>query len=418
MAEKFTASLRAYTLGLLTLIWAANFLDRQIFAILLQSIKTDMSLTDTQLGLLGGLAFSIFYSAFGLPLAYMADRFNRKRLIITALSLFSVMTYICGLAQNYWQLLLVRMGVGIGEAGTNPPSVAMISDMYPAEARATPLALFALGANIGIFAAFFLGGWVAQHYGWRVTFQVMALPGLALAVMAMFTLREPTRGLSDGVAPATAPPMLDVIKFMFAAKSMRHLIFALALVFAVGNGAIAWVPAYLIRVHEMTTSQIGVVLALIVGVGGAGATAICGYWADRLGRRDSRWNFWLLGVIAISATPFLILAFATHSVSWAIVFLLPSISMSLVYLGPALAMIHSVVRPEMRAVATAVMMFICNMLGLGMGPLLVGLISDIFTPQFGVFGLAVPLMILSLLSLWGGMHFFWAAKFLRQDLAK
>lgn len=214
MAEKFTAGLRAYTVGLLTLIWAANFLDRQIFAILLQSIKTDMALTDTQLGLLGGLAFSIFYSTFGLPLAYMADRFNRKKLIITALSLFSVMTYICGLAQNYWQLLLARMGVGIGEAGTNPPSVAMISDMYPAEARATPLALFALGANIGIFAAFFLGGWLAQHYGWRATFQVVALPGLALAVLALFTLREPPRGLSDGGKLAAAPPMFEVVKYI------------------------------------------------------------------------------------------------------------------------------------------------------------------------------------------------------------
>mgnify|MGYP002620462468 CR=1 FL=1 len=418
MAEKFTAGLRAYTVGLLTLIWAANFLDRQIFAILLQSIKTDMALTDTQLGLLGGLAFSIFYSTFGLPLAYMADRFNRKKLIITALSLFSVMTYICGLAQNYWQLLLARMGVGIGEAGTNPPSVAMISDMYPAEARATPLALFALGANIGIFAAFFLGGWLAQHYGWRATFQVVALPGLALAVLALFTLREPPRGLSDGGKLAAAPPMFEVVKYMFAAKSMRHLIFALALVFAVGNGAIAWVPAYLIRVHDMTTGQIGMALALIVGVGGAGATAICGYWADRLGQRDSRWNLWLLGLIAISATPFLILAFAANSSAWAIVFLAPSISISLVYLGPALAMIHSVVRPEMRAVATALMMFICNMLGLGMGPLLVGLMSDFFTPQFGAFGLAIALMVLSLLSLWGGVHFFLATKTLRQDLAR
>ena len=418
MAEKFTGGLRAYIVGLLTFIWAANFLDRQIFAILLQSIKTEMALSDTQLGLLSGLAFSIFYSTFGLPLAYIADRFSRKKLIIVSLSLFSAMTYVCGVAQNYWHLLLARMGVGVGEAGTNPASVAMISDMYPADARATPMAVFALGANVGIFAAFFFGGWLAQHYGWRATFQIVALPGLMLAILATFTLRDPQRGLSDGKAADPAPPLSTVLKYMLAARAMRHIIIALALVFAVGNGAIAWVPAYLIRVHEMTTSQIGMALALIVGVGGAVATALCGYWADRLGRRDVRWNLWLLALIAGGATPFLILAFTANSTNWAIVFLIPSISMSLVYLAPALAMIHAMVRPEMRAVATALMMFVCNLLGLGMGPLLVGLMSDYFTTQYGAFGLAIALIILSLLSLWGAMHFFMAGKYVSEDIRR
>ena len=195
MHDKFSSAMRAYTVGLLTLIWSANYLDRQIFAILLQSIKVEMALSDTQLGLVSGLAFALFYTTFGLPLAYLADRANRKRLIIASLSLFSVMTYACGLAQNFWHLLLAR-AVGIGEAGTNPASIAMISDMYPADRR-TPMAFFALGLNIGIFAAFFFGGWLAQNYGWRATFQIVAVPGLVLAVLAGLTMREPARGLSE-----------------------------------------------------------------------------------------------------------------------------------------------------------------------------------------------------------------------------
>ena len=191
----FTPAVRAYTVGLLTFIYTANYVDRQIVAILLQSIKLDMGLSDTQLGLLSGLAFAIFYATLGIPIAYLADRMSRKKIIIVSLSLFSVMTIICGYAQNFAQLLLARIGVGVGEAGTSPPSHAMIADMYAPNERATPLAIFALGINIGLLIAFLVGGWVNHHYGWRTAFQVVALPGLLLAVVAMFTLRDPPRGL-------------------------------------------------------------------------------------------------------------------------------------------------------------------------------------------------------------------------------
>ena len=225
MHDKFSSAMRAYTVGLLTLIWSANYLDRQIFAILLQSIKVEMALSDTQLGLVSGLAFALFYTTFGLPLAYLADRAKRKRLIIASLSLFSVMTYACGLAQNFWHLLLARMGVGIGEAGTNPASIAMISDMYPADRRATPMAFFALGLNIGIFAAFFFGGWLAQNYGWRATFQIVAVPGLVLAVLAGLTMREPARGRVTGrrARNRRRHRLSKRLLFSASARAMRHM---------------------------------------------------------------------------------------------------------------------------------------------------------------------------------------------------
>ena len=208
----FTAGLKAYTVGLLTLIYTANYVDRQIVAILLQAIKTDMQLSDTQLGMLTGLAFGIFYATLGIPIAYLADRMSRKKIIIASLTLFSLMTYACGLAQNYVQLLLARIGVGVGEAGTSPPSHAMIADMYAPSDRATPLAVFALGINLGLFVAFIAGGWIADNYGWRTAIQVIALPGFVLAIIAWFTLQDPPRGMSDDVAgESEAPPLICLL---------------------------------------------------------------------------------------------------------------------------------------------------------------------------------------------------------------
>ena len=420
MQERFSAALRAYSVGLLTLIWSANYLDRQIFSILLQSIKTEMGLTDTQLGLVSGLAFSVFYATFGLPLAYLADRVNRKRLIICALSLFSIMTYVCGLAQNFWQLLLARMGVGIGEAGTNPASVAMIADMYPEQERATPMGIFALGANAGIFLAFFFGGWLADHYGWRATFQIVALPGLVIAVLAALTMREPRRGQSETNESANEEAALfrETLKFMFSAPSMRHLIIALALVFAISYGTITWTPAHLIRVHEMSATQIGMTLALIIGLGGGIGTALCGFLADRLGKIDVRWNFWLLACIALASAPFLLLTYNSESTFLTIVFLIPAISLNMAYLGPALAMMQSLVRPNMRATASAVVFFIGNLIGLGLGPLIVGRISDIIAPTYGAWSLSVGLSILAVISIWAAVHFLLAARSLHADLMR
>ena len=416
MQTQFSRGLKAYTVGLLTFIWTANYLDRQILAILLESIKIEMSLSDTQLGLLSGLAFSLFYATLGLPIAYLADRYNRKRIIVTALMLFSIMTYACGLAQNYFQLLLARIGVGVGEAGTNPPSVAMIADLYEPDARATPMAIFAVGVNIGIFAAFFFGGWLAVNYGWRTTFQIVALPGLLLAILAAFSLREPPRGLSDGYSTTEkVPSMLAVARYMISNPTIFHLVIGTTLVIAVTYGAITWIPAYLIRMHGMETTTIGKALALIAGLGGGVATAACGVLADKLGKRDMRWNLWLLAIIAAFVTPFFIATFNASSGYWAIVFMIPSISLAAVYLGPVLAMLHFLVQPGMRAQATALMIFVNNFVGLGIGPLAVGMISDELSTDYGARSLAIGLTFLSMLSLWATVHYLIAASRLSRN---
>ena len=412
----FTPAVRAYTVGLLTFIYTANYVDRQIVAILLQSIKLDMGLSDTQLGLLSGLAFAIFYATLGIPIAYLADRMSRKKIIIVSLSLFSVMTIICGYAQNFAQLLLARIGVGVGEAGTSPPSHAMIADMYAPNERATPLAIFALGINIGLLIAFLVGGWVNHHYGWRIAFQVVALPGLLLGVVAMFTLRDPPRGLSDGHEAQKAPPSGDVALYILHNKTLRQLIIGSTLVVTVGYGAIAWLPTYFVRVHAMTTIEVGQILALLIGIGGGIGTALGGHFADRLGKRDVRWNLWLIILLALVGLPFSVGAYLATDTTWAIVLLAFPVSVGALYFGPTLAMLHTLVKPEMRSLASAILLFINNIIGLGLGPLMIGVLSDYFSADYGTRALPYAMVTSALLVIWASLHLWLAARTLRADI--
>ncbi len=418
----FSGKLKAYTVGLLTFIYTANYVDRQIVAILLQSIKTDMGLSDTQLGLLSGLAFAIFYATLGIPIAYLADRYSRKKIIITALTLFSVMTFACGLAQTYWQLLLTRIGVGVGEAGSSPPSHAIIADLYAPSERATPLAVFALGINIGLFIAFLSGGWVNHHYGWRAAFQIVAIPGLLLAIIAAFTLREPTRGMSDKsgntARKAIAPPLLDVARHMWRTQSIRQITIATTLIVTVGYGAVAWIPTYLIRIHGMSSIDVGLTLALIIGIGGGLGTAIGGIVADRLGKRDVRWNIWIIIITSLTTMPFSIAAYLNASVFWSLVLITPPVCVGALYFGPHLAMLHTLVKPEMRALSSAITLFINNIIGLGLGPLSIGMLSDYLTPRYGAHALPYAMCLIALVTLWAAIHLWLTSHTLAKDIEK
>ena len=416
----FSRGLKAYTVGLLTLIYTANYVDRQIVAILLPAIKADMGLSDTQLGILTGLAFGLFYATLGIPIAYLADRASRKKIIIACLSLFSLMTFLCGMAQNYAQLLLARIGVGVGEAGTSPPSHAMIADMYAPSERATPLAVFALGINLGLFVAFLAGGWIADNYGWRTAIQVIALPGFGLAIIAWFTLRDPPRGMSDTLAGESpvgqAPPLMETFSLMWQTAALRQILIGSTLVIIVGYGAVAWLPSYFIRVHGMTATQVGGILALMIGVGGAIGTTLGGVVADRLGKRDVRWNVWVVGIVTVAFTPLSLAGYLAPDTQTALLLLILPFCVGALYFGPTLAMLHTLVKPEMRSLASAIMLFINNIFGLGLGPLSVGLLSDSLTPVYGPQGLGYALAIMLLVGLWGALHYFLAARSLKTDI--
>ncbi|ARN75656.1 spinster family MFS transporter [Oceanicoccus sagamiensis] len=416
------ASSRYYMLGVLTLIYAVNFIDRQLLAILQEPIKAELGLSDGQLGLLTGFAFAVFYVTAGIPIASLADKANRRNIIANVVALWSVMTAACGLAQNYWQLLAARIGVGVGEAGCSPPAHSMLSDVFPPSFRATALSIYSSGINVGILFGFLLGGWLNEFFGWRVAFIVVGLPGVLIALLVKFSIAEPIRGFSeDRQAAAKAKPskLNDVLKLIWSRPSLRHLMFAGSLSAFSGYSVTSWIASYILRNYEMGTGELGTWLALTIGVFGAIGTLCSGVIADRLGRRDQRWYMWLPAIASLLAAPFFALTMMASSAQATLLINIVPMMLSTVYVGSCVAMIHGMLNINMRATGSAVFYFILNIIGLGLGPYSVGLLSDYLQIDYGVDGLRYAMMILICSAwLWSTVHYYWASKTLKQDLAR
>lgn len=417
-------SYRYYVLTLLTLIYVVNWIDRYVFAIVLEPVKNELGVSDTVMGLLTGTAFGLFYATMGVPLALLADRTARKNLIAVCLGLFSVMTALCGVAINAWQFALLRIGVGVGEAGTSPSSHSMIADVFPPKERATAMAIFAAGLNIGIFIAFFAGGWILELTDeWRYVFVLAGAPGILLVVFA-WMMREPPRGHADQIVHTDeVVPVLEVFRHLWGLKTFRHLSIAAALNSFVGYGALQWVPAYLFRSHEMTGGQIGTALAFIIGIAGGLGTFAGGLLVDKLSKGDARWNVWLPAGAIVFGTPFAIAFYLAGSsyfpVSTSVglwLWVLP-VAASALYLGPALSVTQGLAPVKMRAMASAILLFIINIIGLGLGPLAVGALSTHFQELgFGAESLRWALVAGGLVNLWAMVHFMLASRTVREEL--
>ncbi|MDC0933984.1 MFS transporter, partial [Gammaproteobacteria bacterium] len=283
----FCNKTRNYALGLLTVGYCFNFIDRQLLSILQEAIKADLGLSDGQLGLLTGFAFAMFYVSAGIPIARWADRGNRRNIVAYAIGIWSFMTAISGLAQNYLQLFLARIGVGIGEAGGSPPSHSIISDIFPPEKRATAISIYSTGVNIGILFGFLFGGWLNEFFGWRVAFAVVGAPGIVIALVIRYTLKEPIRGLSEGRVVNTAvAPLGDVLGLLWSRRSFRHMAIAAGLNAFAAYGTVNWQASFFIRSHEMGTGELGTWLALSSGLLGAIGILGGGIIADKLAPRD------------------------------------------------------------------------------------------------------------------------------------
>ncbi|MGE0822680.1 MAG: spinster family MFS transporter [Candidatus Binatia bacterium] len=415
-----TPQYRRYAMLVLVLVFTSSHIDRQILAILLEPIKQELQLSDTQLGFLSGVAFAIFYATLGIPMAMWADRGNRRNLITFALALWSGMTALCGLATNFWQLALARIGVGVGEAGSNPPSHSMISDMYPPSERAGAMGTFSLGINFGLMAGFLVGGWVNQWYGWRMAFYTVGLPGLLLAVVVRYTLREPPRGYAEGLqsTPHEAPSLKAVVRHMASTPSLRHLAAGATLASFVGYGVVLWLPAFLVRSHGLQSGQIGTALAFLFGVIGGISTYAGGQLADYLGKRDVRWNVWIIALAIVIALPFTVAAYLATDIRTATLYGIIPALMGGVYLGPSFALNQGLVPVRMRSVASAILLFIVNIIGLGLGPQTVGVISDLLKEAYGTDSLRYALICLSGVNLWTAIHYVFAARSLQTDLQK
>jgi MFS family permease len=414
-----TTSSKYYALVLLTIVYACNFIDRQLLAILQESIKADLLLSDGQLGLLAGFAFALFYVTAGIPIARWADRSNRRNIVAGALFLWSFMTAISGFVQNYAQLLAARIGVGIGEAGGSPPSHSIISDIFPPEKRAGAMGFYSMGVNIGILFGFLLGGWLNEFFGWRVAFMVVGAPGILLAVVVRFTLREPTRGMAENrLASDKSVPLGQVLALLWSRRSFRHMALGAALNAFCGYSIASWTASFMIRSHGMSTGELGTWLALISGLCGAIGVFLGGMVADRLGQKDQRWYMWVPAAASVVCIPFMALVYLTDHAYLALLFAVVPGLLHNVYLGSTLATTHSLVGLRMRAVASAILFFILNLIGLGLGPLLVGLLSDHLQVQWGDHSLRQAMLyLLPAVMTWSTLHFVLAARNLRQDIA-
>ena len=409
---------RYYALGLLTVVYTFNFVDRQLLSILQESIKADLLLSDQQLGLLTGFAFALFYTVAGIPIARYADRNNRRNVVAIAIALWSFMTAISGLVQNYLQLLLARIGVGVGEAGGSPPAHSMISDIFPPERRASALAFYSMGINFGILFGFLAGGWLNEFFDWRVAFFVVGAPGIVVALFVRYTLREPIRGLmEDRQDVATDTPFPEVLKLLWSRLSFRHLAIGGALNAFAGYSSSNWTASFMIRSHDMSTGELGTWLALIMGVGGAIGVFWGSYIAERLAKFDVRWYMWMPTITGMICVPFMIATYVVEGAYTAlIVSIVPGILFN-VYLGNSLAMTHALVGLRMRAVASAILFFLINLIGMGLGPWGVGLLSDMLSAELGSESLRYAMLYLLPAAMgWSAVHFLLASRTLQKDL--
>lgn len=384
---------RQYVLGILTTTYIFNFVDRQILSILQEPIKAELGLSDTQLGLLTGFAFAVFYITMGLPIARMADKGVRRNIIAFSLGLWSLMTALSGMAQNFVHLLLARMGVGVGEAGATPPAHSMISDIFPAKGRVTAIAIYNTGVNIGMLAGFLIGGWMLEAFGWRIALLTVGLPGILLALIIRLTVAEPKRR-QTAASDNSGPSIKATLKRLWQSRTYRYIAIAGAMSNFGSIGLFVWMPPFLSRSFEMSPGQIGTWLALSIGVGGALGTYFCGSITDRLGAKNTRWYAWVPACIFLVCLPFIVaMLFSNSSLTALLFFLIPAILVA-GYYAPLISMTHSLVEDNMRAMSSAITLLIINLIGLGLGPLAIGFASDLLEPALGTESLRQAMLIL------------------------
>lgn len=424
VGETFSDATRRYVLGVLVVTYTFNFIDRQILGILVEPIKRDLGVSDTAMGLLTGLAFAVFYTFMGIPIARIADRTNRRNLIAAALAVWSLFTALQGFAQNFIQLLLFRIGVGVGEAGCSPPSHSMLADYYPPERRATALGIYALGIPFGVLFGFFVGGWMEEFFGWRWAFVVVGIPGLLLALLVRFTVREPRRGMSEAIQPAAdappavQPPVKEVIAYLLARRSFIHMAIGGGVTAFVGYGLITFAAAFFTRSHGMSSGELGTYLGLIFGIPGGIGIALGGRLADHFGARDPRWYLWVVAVGLLMLIPFALAAYLVQSAGLALLLLVIPVMLGNFYQATTFAQTQTLVGVRMRSVAAAILLFVLNMIGLACGPSVVGILSDWLAPNYGDESLRWALFLCTFANFWAAFHYWRAGVHFPKDRAR
>jgi MFS family permease len=406
-----------YVLGLLSVVYVFNFVDRQILAVLLVDIQADLQVSDTLMGVLGGPTFALFYTLAGIPIARWADAGTRRTVVATGLAVWSVMTALCGLAQSYVQLLLARVGVAAGEAAGTPPSHALISDYYPPERRARALGVYGIALHLGILIGLAGGGWLSEAVGWRRAFMVVGVPGVLLALLVRLTIREPERGAFDGApARAGASSIGDTFRHLFSLRAYRWLVIGASLASLPGYAFSTWAPTFMRRVHELSASESGAWVGLAT-LGGALGTYLGGEICDRLGRRDVRWYARVPALAMLASVPLAAVFLFWPAGRPPLLVYAAFLLLGAVFAAPCWAMFQALAPPHMRAQAAAIQMFVSNLVGLGAGPLVVGALNDLLAPHFGDGSIRYALLATAGVAVFAGFTCWSAGRTLERDLA-
>lgn len=442
-----TTRYRVWLVAVLLLLNTLNFADRAILSVLAQPIKEDLQLTDAQLGMLQGLGFAILYSLLGLPLGWLAERVSRKNLIAACVAVWSCMTAACGLAGSFFSLLLGRIGVGVGEAGFQPPMASLVSDHFRAHRRGTVMSIILLGSPLGFLLGQSVGGWVASEWGWRTAFFALGVPGVLLGAVAWLTLREPPRGLAEGRVYTDAPPTLRAtVAALWAKPTFRHLLAGFVVAGFAMNAIAQFVLPFYLRSFGLPLATVGVLFGVVAFSSNGLGMLLGGMGLDRLSRRDARWPLWGPAITLTLAAPLYFGAFSSTAVATSFAFIWFANLALATHLAPSLASVQNVTDPRMRALATALVWLVLGLLGTGLGPTLLGFASDFFAARaygIGDFlascpggrapmgadaaaqaacraastqGLRSALLCATVFFLWAAVHFLLASRTLRRDL--
>jgi MFS family permease len=411
---------RWYVLLVLTLVYALSIADRFVMSTLIEPIKTDLGLSDSSIGFLTGSSLAFFYVTAGLPLATLADRANRRTMIALALGAWSVMTTLCGFAQNYWQLLLARVGVGVGEAGGTPPSASLLSDYFTSRRRALALSVYSVGASLGSMMGS-SAGYASDAWGWRAAFYVLGVPGVLVALLVAVTIREPERGRLDAAPVPTAPTpaaptrasLKDTLRFARVQPALLHTWLGATVYTLWSWGLMWWTPSFLVRSHHMSLGDAGGALSLMHGIGGTAVLLITMLLMGPLGKRDPRLVPWFVAASIVIGTVPSIFAYSVTSSHTALVMLWIFIPLSYAPFGPTFALLQNLVPASMRAQAVAVMLFCANIANLVIAPQAVGFASDLLRPLYGAESLRHVLVPMAFVGFWAAWHYWRCAKYLR-----
>jgi predicted MFS family arabinose efflux permease len=374
---------------LLTLTYATSYMDRQILSILQEPIRRDLHLSDSQLGLLTGFSFALFYAVLGIPIGRLVDGWVRRHILVISMLCWSVLTAATSLAPSFAFMLLARIGVAVGEAGVTPAGVSLIADRYTVNQRASAIALFVgVGGPLGGLIGFVWGGICAPALGWRTTFLLAGLPGLALSLILLAFVREVAR------PPATHRPMnfRAGVVHLAGYKTLRHLAWALALGMISTHAAWSWMASYMIRHLGMPVAQVGVDLGVLFGVGGAIGNLSIGLISDRLGTRNIRWYLWLPAIISAASVPFICLALAAHTGSGVLFCMILPCTFGAAFGSLTMSVLHMLTPERFRGTATALYILLTMLFGFGIGTWLIGIVSDLLTPQLGAASLKYALL--------------------------